>query len=116
MVSRARWADRGPGIGSWLWPWHTHSSAVRTASAGPYYGCDLSYGLCSRARARNPGVPTIEGDAEVLPFHDHQSDIVFMTEVLEHLLTPTQALHEIRRVLKPHGCLVLSVPNRERVK
>jgi SAM-dependent methyltransferase len=79
-------------------------------------GCDLSHALCSRAHARNPGVPVIEGDAEVLPFHDHQFDIVFMTEVLEHLLAPTQALHEIRRVLKPQGRLLLSVPNRDWVK
>lgn len=79
-------------------------------------GCDLSHGLCSKAQARNPGVCIIEGDAEVLPFHDHQFDIVFMTEVLEHLLAPAQALHEIRRVLKPHGRLVLSVPNRDWVK
>ena len=79
-------------------------------------GCDLSYGLCSKAQARNPGTPIIEGDAEVLPFHDHQFDVVFMTEVLEHLLAPRQALHEIRRVLKPGGRLVLSVPNRDWLK
>jgi ubiquinone/menaquinone biosynthesis C-methylase UbiE len=79
-------------------------------------GCDLAYGLCSKARARNPGVPIAEADAELLPFRNHQFDVVFLTEVLEHLLQPKQALHEIKRVLKPCGRLILSVPNRDWLK
>jgi len=38
-------------------------------------------------------------------------DYVFCIDVLEHLINPFFVLREIRRILKPDGVLVLSVPN-----
>jgi len=46
-----------------------------------------------------------------LPFSDSSFDLVFMTEVIEHLLRPDSALDEVRRVLVPGGNLILSTPN-----
>ena len=43
-------------------------------------------------------------------FADASFDAVFMMEVLEHVTEPQQALSEIRRILKPGGRLILSVP------
>ena len=43
-------------------------------------------------------------------FEGASFDAVFMMEVLEHVPEPQQALSEIRRVLKPGGRLILSVP------
>ena len=43
-------------------------------------------------------------------FKDELFECVFMMEVLEHVKEPRQALAEIRRVLKPHGRLVMSAP------
>jgi len=37
-------------------------------------------------------------------------DTVVMAALLEHLKRPGAALHEIRRLLKPGGCLVLTTP------
>jgi SAM-dependent methyltransferase len=51
-----------------------------------------------------------------LPFPDRSFDYAFCIEVLEHVPTPFEALGEIRRVLKPDGVLVLSVPNPYHVK
>jgi len=48
--------------------------------------------------------------AERLPFTDASFDTVLCTEVLEHTRYPFAVLLEIRRVLKPGGYLLLSVP------
>jgi SAM-dependent methyltransferase len=45
-----------------------------------------------------------------LPFADHCFDVVICSEVLEHIGPYREVLAEIRRVLKPGGALVASVP------
>jgi SAM-dependent methyltransferase len=50
------------------------------------------------------------GDALRLPFADHCFDVVICSEVLEHIGPYRSVLAEIRRVLKPGGTLVASVP------
>lgn len=76
-------------------------------------GVDISPKLCSIASARNPKAIIFNSDAENLPFTRNSFDIIFITEVLEHLLAPRKAISEISRVLKPKGKLVLTVPNRD---
>lgn len=51
------------------------------------------------------------GDAQRLPFGDDAFDTVFCSQVLEHVPEPWLALAEFRRVLKPEGKLILSVPH-----
>lgn len=47
-----------------------------------------------------------------LPFDDSYFDVVVFTEVLEHLCVPhSLVLREVKRVLRPGGMLILSVPN-----
>jgi SAM-dependent methyltransferase len=45
-----------------------------------------------------------------LPFPDESFDSVLCNQVLEHVFTPEDFLSEIRRVLKPGGKLLLTVP------
>jgi SAM-dependent methyltransferase len=54
--------------------------------------------------------PDLFGDAATLPFGNGSIDCVVLLEVLEHLEHPRQTLHEIARVLKPGGRLLLSMP------
>jgi 2-polyprenyl-3-methyl-5-hydroxy-6-metoxy-1,4-benzoquinol methylase len=41
----------------------------------------------------------------------HQFDVVTMNDVLEHLAYPEPALHAAKRLLRPQGLLILSIPN-----
>jgi ubiquinone/menaquinone biosynthesis C-methylase UbiE len=51
-------------------------------------------------------VPT-QGDATALPYEDASMDATVLTAVLGEIPDPVAALHEIRRVLKPSGRLVV---------
>jgi SAM-dependent methyltransferase len=51
-------------------------------------------------------------DGARLPLRNSSVDVVVSFEVLEHLADERAALQEIRRVLKPGGDLVVTVPNR----
>jgi ubiquinone/menaquinone biosynthesis C-methylase UbiE len=80
--------------------------------AGRAIGIDLAESLLARTRARLGGRATLaQGDAGSLPFASGAFDRVYCSEVLEHLVDPAGAVAEIRRVLKPGGVAVLSVPN-----
>lgn len=49
-------------------------------------------------------------DGNVFPFPDQSFDSVFASQVLEHVFNPAQFLSELHRVLKPGGCLLLTLP------
>ncbi|HMR04160.1 MAG TPA: class I SAM-dependent methyltransferase [Polyangiaceae bacterium] len=46
-----------------------------------------------------------------LPFEDARFDLIWSSEVIEHLEDPAAALSELRRVTKPGGELILTTPN-----
>lgn len=52
----------------------------------------------------------IDADIKDLPFEDNCVDTVILTQVLEHIDKPFEALDEIKRILKNDGILILSVP------
>lgn len=49
-------------------------------------------------------------DAETLPFGTGKFDLLIATDVIEHCRDDAGALREFRRVLRPSGRLVISVP------
>ncbi len=49
-------------------------------------------------------------DAQSIPYEDNKFDMVVAFEVLEHIQNDKKAVAEIKRVLKPGGYLVFSVP------
>lgn len=47
-----------------------------------------------------------------IPFEDEYFDVVIFTEALEHIFAPpTSVLTEVKRIMRPSGKLILSVPN-----
>lgn len=49
-------------------------------------------------------------DGRSFPFPDATFDGVLCSQVFEHVFTPVEFLAEIHRVLRPGGCLLLTVP------
>jgi len=67
-----------------------------------------------KKRCLNEGVffKTVDLSDVKLPFEDSYFDVIIFTEVLEHLcVPPSLVLAEVKRVLRPGGKLLLSVPN-----
>jgi SAM-dependent methyltransferase len=48
-----------------------------------------------------------------LPFSDNEFDLLWCSEVIEHLLDPAFTIQEFKRVLKPGGKLVMTTPNQD---
>ena len=63
------------------------------------------------------GIETHWADVEQgLPFEDESFDVVVAGELLEHVREPAALVAEVRRVLRPGGTFVGSVPNGFRLK
>jgi SAM-dependent methyltransferase len=60
--------------------------------------------------ARTAGVTFIASVERMTPVPDAAYDTVLCSEVLEHVSDPWSGLQEIRRVLRPGGVLLLTVP------
>ena len=69
------------------------------------------------AEAEKLGIETRWADLdEPLPFEDASFDVAVAGELLEHLRDPQRVVGEVRRVLRPGGTFVASVPNAYRAK
>lgn len=78
-------------------------------------GLDINPRNVALLRRRLPAHRIVLGDVEAMPFADGSFGTVVCTEVLEHVPNPAIALAEIRRVLRPGGTLIGSVPARSMV-
>ncbi len=56
-----------------------------------------------------PGIDVV-GSALDLPFDAASYDVIFSSQVLEHVTNPQRMLMELSRVVKPNGCVVISAP------
>ena len=74
-------------------------------------GVDVSAHSVAAARARGLEAVVCQVGVDPLPIADGSIDLVYMGEVIEHLLDPDAALDEIRRVLAAQGYLLMSTPN-----
>jgi SAM-dependent methyltransferase len=78
-------------------------------------GLDVDRAALAKAEAL--GIQPVQANVEEpLPFEDASFDAVVAGELLEHLQFPDALVTEIRRVLRPGGVIVGSVPNAYRVQ
>ncbi|MCX6816703.1 MAG: class I SAM-dependent methyltransferase [Candidatus Beckwithbacteria bacterium] len=73
------------------------------------YGVDLDQSSLNYAATRVKA-KFFHASAFKLPFKANFFDVVLATEIIEHLSRPQPMLQEIRRVLKPNGCAIISTP------
>jgi ubiquinone/menaquinone biosynthesis C-methylase UbiE len=78
-------------------------------------GMDIAPRIVTAAQERlQPYDKSIDlrvGDAEEhIPWDDDTFDAVTLTGVFHHFTSPTSALKEIQRVLRPRGCLIVIDP------
>jgi SAM-dependent methyltransferase len=57
-----------------------------------------------------PGFSDVQGDIVQSPFGSGAFDTVLCSHVLEHVADDFQALHEVRRIVKPSGLVVFQLP------
>jgi len=85
------------------------------ASGNDVVGVDADKEALAEAARR--GIETHWADLDQpLQFDDESFDVVVAGELLEHLRDPHRLATEIKRVLKPGGTFVASVPNAFRLK
>lgn len=89
-----------------------YASDTKTLEVGAYgspsYGRFFNNKIGIDVRP-GPGVDQVASVYE-LPFESESFDVVLCLSVLEHLETPQKAIEEMKRVLKPGGRIIVSVP------
>jgi SAM-dependent methyltransferase len=92
-------------------------TAVLVQAGARALGVDVAEAALARARRRHPQLSfervAIDGP---LPFADGTFDVVWASEVIEHVADTARWLSEIRRVLVPRGRLLLTTPNHGRLR
>ena len=56
-----------------------------------------------------PGIQFIKGKGEIIPLPDDKVDVVFCSNVLNHVQYPEMVLKEIRRIMKPDAILYFDI-------
>ena len=100
-MSGARVLDVGCGTG------YTLSRLPNTVRAT---GIDISSTSVALARERAPHATIVQGSATALPFDDGAFDACIALDVLEHLDDDLDAARELRRVVRPGGVVLITVP------
>jgi SAM-dependent methyltransferase len=77
-------------------------------------GGDYTMELLREGRRHLPDAPLVRFDAQHLPFGDQVFDAVLLLEMIYYVADQEAAFAECRRVLKPGGKLMVSVPNPNR--
>jgi SAM-dependent methyltransferase len=79
-------------------------------------GLEVAETALRRARAAYPGLRFLLAPLEgPLPLEDCAFDVVWSSEVIEHVADTARWLSEVRRVLRPAGRLLLTTPNHSRL-
>jgi SAM-dependent methyltransferase len=106
---RDRVLDLGSGNGDF-------TALIADAGARPV-GIEVAQAALERARARHPQLDFRLAPIDApLPLADNSFELVWASEVIEHVADTARWLSEVRRVLTPRGRLLLTTPSHGRLR
>lgn len=103
-----RLLDLGAGMGGFAVAAALRGARVVACEYNPAY-CEI---IALRAARHSLTLPIFNTAGEALPFPAEQFDALVCWDVIEHVRSPGQVLAEMWRVLRPGGCVLLTVINR----
>ena len=98
--------EDGCGVGAYL------NRFMQTAEQA--VGIEIEYERAHAARqiCGEDNTDIVASCGEYLPFKDNTYDLILSNEVIEHVTDDKLCVHEMVRVLKPGGRIILFCPNR----
>jgi SAM-dependent methyltransferase len=109
LRSGYRVLDLGCGAGEF--------TAIATEAGAAAIGIDIAEAAVRRARAAHPQLQFVLGEIDgELPFEDGGFELVWASEVIEHVGDTARWLSEARRVLVPGGRLLITTPSHGRLR
>ncbi len=113
LRAEARRGDRALDIGCGTGDF----TAALTDAGAQAIGVDVAQAALERARTRHPALDfrliPIDGP---LPLEDSSFDLVWASEIIEHVADTALWLSEVRRVLAPSGRLLVTTPSHGRLR
>jgi SAM-dependent methyltransferase len=85
--------------------------AIRNAGNPNVVGVEVGATAANVAQQR--GLDVRKAELEDVAFADESFDTVILSHTLEHVPNPLVTLHEVQRILRPGGALILWLPNEE---
>lgn len=73
---------------------------------------DLSLLRLKRQGEYDKKIRKINGRGEALPFQNYSFDLIILQDVIEHINGTDRLIKELRRVLRKHGIIYISTPNK----
>jgi ubiquinone/menaquinone biosynthesis C-methylase UbiE len=114
LLAEVRPGDRALDLGCGT---GVFTAELARAGASPVVGVDVAEAALRRARVNYPEldfrIATVDGP---LPLRDNEFDLVWASEVIEHVPDTARWLSEVRRVLVPGGRLLLTTPSHGRLR
>jgi ubiquinone/menaquinone biosynthesis C-methylase UbiE len=75
------------------------------------FGVDIEEDLINNGKRKYPHIDFRVGDAEInIPFQNEYFDYVFAGDIIEHVRYTDRFIHELNRVMKQNGVLILTTP------
>ncbi len=113
LRQHARGTDRALDLGCG----DGHFSGMLADAVMTVTGADVAEAALVRARRRHPALrfERVPFDGE-LPFEDGAFELVWASEVIEHVADTARWLSEVQRVLAPRGRLLVTTPSHDRAR
>ncbi len=92
-------------------------TALAAAAGASVVGIEVAQAALVRARTAHPGVDFRSTEIDgPLPLADNSFELVWASEVIEHVADTARWLSEVRRVLVPGGRLLITTPSHGRLR